>query len=211
MLLSGELSGVRFRQQASVFLELEIDRRRIALGDQPSLYFQNRRTHRLIAATRGCKNTAKLNQPPFLTGHIDKAVHARYKVGATRNIVAKHIVVAQDFVESRRIKAGQYRFTQLSPHLAIPRVTRHFDPRRCAAPARPAARTANGQAAPVAPSAPRNSRRLVSIPGLGRRDRNDKDCHSGRGWNCPKHRLIERPTNVADGSQRWCNRPAACG
>ena len=106
MLLSGELSGVRFRQQASVFLELEIDRGRIALGDQPSLYFQNRRADRLIAATRGCKNAAKLNQPAFLTRHIDKAVHTRYKIGATRNIVAKHIVVAQDFIESHRIKAG---------------------------------------------------------------------------------------------------------
>src|SRR5207342_582274 len=108
-----------------------------------SLYFKNCRTDRLIATTRGCKNTAKLNQPPFLTRHIDKAIHARHKVGAARNIVAKHIVVAQDFVESCGIKAGQYRFTQLSPHFAVPRGTKHVDSQN-AASAGPAARAASG-------------------------------------------------------------------
>ena len=36
---------------------------------------------------------------------------ARGKVGTDRNIGAKHIIVAQDFVERRGIEAGQYGFT----------------------------------------------------------------------------------------------------
>src|SRR5262245_16596798 len=107
MLLSGELSGMRFRQRVCVLLELEINRMRIALGDQPSLYFQNLGIDTPIAATRSCENAAKLNQPPFLTGHLDKAVHVSRKIATGHNIVPNHVVLAKNLVESRRIKTSE--------------------------------------------------------------------------------------------------------
>ena len=100
----------------------------IALLDEPFLHIHDCRTDRRVAGTRGGKHTAKVNQPPFLAGHVDEAVHPRPIIGTGRDIVAKHIVVAQGLVESRRTETDQYGFTQFGPHFAFARVTRHFDP-----------------------------------------------------------------------------------
>ena len=105
------ISNTNVSLSRHVRLKFVIDFITAAMVYQPFLRGPYRRVDTLVVRACFGKHTAKLNEPTFPPGDIDKAVHSRGKIRTDRNIGGKHVIVAQDFVERRGIETGQYGFT----------------------------------------------------------------------------------------------------